>query len=155
MHASCLPSFKRFIHTGCFFGTLSVVWLPFWPSDIRLDHVTGLVSRWAEQKLWGPSPSCSFRAACWFPFPSTFFFLLPEEATDQIRTSLSARIPVQWSRGWNWARLQLTWGRSTLSKLLEVTVVVWMKNVPNRLLYLNTRSSAGGCVWGGYGTSRR
>lgn len=153
-----LPGFR---HLRDLFTQAASLALSLWCDYLSGPVTSGLIM-WLIWSLGEQSRSCeghlpvaAFEQLADSPLPSAFFFLLPEEATDQIRTSLSTRIPVQWSRGWNWARLQLTWGRNTLSKLLEVTVVVWMKNVPNRLLYLNTHSSAGGCVWGGYGTSRR
>lgn len=35
--------------------------------------------------------------------------------------------------------------------LSNLAVVVWMRNIPHRLLYQNTRSPVGGALWGVYG----
>jgi hypothetical protein len=72
-----------------------------WPSDIRLDHVTGLVTSGAEQKLCGLLlsllllPVAAIERRVDPSLPSSFFFLLHEEAADQIRTALSAGIQGQ------------------------------------------------------------
>lgn len=131
------------------------MWLSLWPSDIRLDHVTGLVTSGAEavwaSALSSASPSCSYRAARWF-LPS-ILLLFPTSwggyRPDQDRSfSRDSRTVIQGQK--LGLSLQVTWARNMLSKLLEVTVVGLNEKCPQSV---SLPEHLFPCWWGCLGSS--